>query len=311
MDKDLQAHNWSNYWQGRAAGQTGAALVGVGVENDADIAGFWDEELRGLGPDLSLLDLACGAGSVIRRAAGLGFGNLTGADISPGAIASLTQAFPSATGIIAPADDTGLPAGSFDLVVSQFGFEYAGVQSTAPEIVRLLAPGGTFLALTHLDGSVIEQEVEGKLGQAKAIEETGFIAAAKQMFDAAKSEKGEDAFQAAVENFRKPQDALLALAKTHGELAGHLYSGTQTLYERRQAYDLADIFGWLDGMAGEISAYRGRMQSMKDAALSEKDIMALLAQFKTLGLDCEPQEILKVGFHEDHLGWILRAQKPN
>jgi len=87
---DKTAQDWSNYWQGRAASEAGAALVGVGVETNQEI-------------------------------------------------------------------------GSFDVVASQFGFEYADPIKAAGEAARLLKPDGQFLALAHSRDSAIEAEVSALL----------------------------------------------------------------------------------------------------------------------------------------------------
>jgi len=63
---DTQTQDWSNYWQGRVASESGVALVGAGIETDAEIAAFWDGILSDLAQSAKVLDLACGAGWIIR-----------------------------------------------------------------------------------------------------------------------------------------------------------------------------------------------------------------------------------------------------
>lgn len=303
------SENWSNYWQGRTAGESGAALVGVGVENDQDIAVFWDDVLSGYEKNVPLLDLACGAGSVIRRAEASGFTDLTGADISDAAIVALKDACPTAKGVVCPANETPFKDGAFTIVASQFGFEYAGAEQTASEIARLVAPGGTFIALAHKSGSAIEQEVLSKRAEAQAIKDTGFTDVAKNLFKVDKTDGDDTAFGEALQAFRGPQDQLLEIAKSAGGLAGHLYQGTQQLYERRRSYDLADMTGWIDGMATEVEAYVGRMQSMVEAALTQKDLEAVLDKLKQAGLTCSDPETLVSGPQNEQLAWIIKAER--
>lgn len=63
-------HDWSNYWQGRNATDQASdeALVGVGIENDAKLSEFWQECFSELKPEYEVLDMACGAGSVLKHA---------------------------------------------------------------------------------------------------------------------------------------------------------------------------------------------------------------------------------------------------
>ncbi len=307
MDSPNTDQDWSNYWQGRAANESGAALVGVGIENDAEIAAFWDEQLAAFDKNCRFLDMACGAGSVIRRAQEGGFTDITGLDYSPGAIDALKMACPDVTGVTASAKDTGLSDAAFDVVVSQFGFEYAGAVETATEIARLLARGGSFIALSHKQGSAIETEVVEKRDEVKAIMDTHFIERAKVLFAAYALSDAD--FNAALAAFRGPQDRLLDLAKLKGGFAAHLYSGTQTLFNKRLSYTLEDVHGWLDGMTEELSAYGGRMQSMIDAALSSNDVNGVSAALKDHGLQVKPPEVFMTGFQQDEIGWIIRANK--
>lgn len=310
MTKTEDAASWDNYWQGRTAADSGDALVGAGIETDVDLRMFWEGELSGFDANIPLLDLACGAGSVLRHADGLGFTNLTGADVSTGAIAALKEAVPGAIGVVAPADQTGLDAGAFTLIASQFGFEYSDTSKTVPEIARLLSPGGSFIAIVHKTGAAIESEVSAKRDEAKAIQDTGFIDAAKGLFKASMTASADAEFQSALDTFRPRQASLLEIARASGGLAGHLYGGTQDLYNRRMSYDLADINAWLDGMAGEISAYLGRMQGMMDAAQSEGDMAAIAKQFEAAGMSCAPAESFIADVTQEEIAWMLRAHKP-
>lgn len=301
------AQNWSNYWQGRAGSGAGAALVGVGVENDAQIAAFWDDVLSALPSDARVLDLACGAGSVLRRADARGMTDLTGVDVSSAAITTLKAAFPTVRGITASADQTGLGSGGFDLVASQFGFEYADVTSAAAEATRLIDGGGQFCALAHIQGGAIETEVATQLSGARDILDTAFIPLAKDLF-AVDMNGGSDAdFDVAAARFGPAQSTLMELAKASGGLAEHLYTGTQTLYQQRRQYDLSDVTGWLDGMAAEIAAFIGRMTSMQDAALSREAAQGVCDVLQGGGLIVAPLDILRLG--RDDVAWIIRANK--
>ena len=105
--------------------------------------------LAALGPvdGLRVLELGCGAGDLslelLRRGA-----QLTALDLSP-AMAELAAARarrfrPDIPGrfVSAAAEDTGLPAGSFDRVVGRWVLHHVDVPRAARELRRLLAPGG-------------------------------------------------------------------------------------------------------------------------------------------------------------------------
>ncbi len=313
--------DWSNYWQGRASGE---ALVGVGVENNEKLTTFWQDQFDGLPKDTKILDMACGAGSVLKHAHGLGFSELTGADISSDAIATLKTTLPTVIGVVAPADKTGLEEGAYAYVTSQFGFEYAGgrrqVLAAAREMARLICKGGRFTALCHIQGGGIEQEVSGHLQEIEQIERIGFGQAAGAVFktafaaEATPSQTTKEAYDKAAAKLATPRDELVAYISSKGgandpmnALAAHLYNGTLEMFTKRRAYSLEDITGWLGGMSAQITAYRGRMQSMKAAALSEDLAQDILSEFKSAGFKIEPLDKMYLGTDEKPAAWILKA----
>ncbi len=314
--------DWSNYWQGRASDE---ALVGVGVEHSEELATFWQGCFEEQDSGVKILDMACGAGSVLRHADSAGYKNLTGVDISKEAIATLETAIPNAKGVVVPVINTGLSNASYDMVVSQFGFEYAGsakqVLAAAGEMARLVAGGGQFTALCHIEGGGIELECSGHLAHIEAVENTGFIDAAKAVFTAAfkvDAQPGQDtmaAYQKTVEQLGGPRGALMAWIEKNravseiAELANHLLTGTADMFGRRKAFALSDITGWLDGMSSEINAYKGRMMSMKQAALSESDAGNILSVFEKNGFEVQSPEKLYMGGEDIPAAWILRAQR--
>ncbi|MEL6663835.1 MAG: class I SAM-dependent methyltransferase [Pseudomonadota bacterium] len=315
---DTTASDWGNYWKGRAASEAGAALVGAGIETDSDIAAIWAEEFAGLTPDTRVLDLACGAGSALKAASAAGLTNLKGVDIAEEALQVMAREVPGATGVAAPADRTGLESASFDRVVSQFGLEYAGLQKAAREAARLLAPGGAFAAIIHLKDGAIARECSEKLAELNVIRDSEFIVKGQKLFralfaaDADKSQAAVDRATRAVNAFKPAMDAVQRLRdKQSGQsLASHLYDGTAQLYQRRATYALADIEGWLKGMAGEIGAYRGRMESMLASAQSEADIRAALDLFAAAGHKPEPPRKIALKDGGAPAAWWVRAGTP-
>jgi len=74
---------------------------------------------------------------------------------------------------------------SFDLVTSQFGFEYSDIRKTLSEVRRLLRPDGRFVAIAHHRDSVLIQAAKVELDiYALAMDELGLLDAAGRYFDA-------------------------------------------------------------------------------------------------------------------------------
>lgn len=312
---DKTSTDWSAYWRGRAGTDAGAALVGAGVETDAMLASLWAKSFAECRSDSRVLDLACGAGSALKAASAAGLSDLTGVDISPEAIETLRRDLPGAQGIVAPADSTGLPGQSFDMVVSQFGFEYAGPLAGAREAARLLKPEGRFVAIAHLKGGAIEQECTEKLTQVQAIIDTQFVSRARKLFKAVfaagphPSENAMRRAHTAIAKFKPAMEELqtVSAAENGQGLATHLYTGTAQLYERRQAYLLEDVLGWLDGMEAEIVAFSGRMSGMINSALSPETAEAVLDVFRDAGFASGAAEPLELDPGANPAAWQLSA----
>jgi len=327
MTSDENKADWSNYWQGRTASEVGDALVGgkgVGIEHSSELAEFWQAELIDLKFDIAILDLACGAGSVLRHAHELGFHNLSGIDISEDAIAAMQAKITGATGIVGPVDSMSMMDAEYDMIVSQYGFEYAGseqaVLNTAREAVRVLKSTGRFVALCHVQNGGIDKEVSGHLVSIAELEATGFIKAAKNLFktlftvESDPSEENKEKFNAASQALNEPRRLLEAYLGTNAEgegqthkLGQHLLAGAADLFARRQAYALEDITGWFDGMQSEINAYKGRMNSMKQAALDDATCTSILAIFEQAGFHTAPPKPLHFGDEQEPAAWILKA----
>ena len=266
-----------------------------------------------------MLDLACGAGAALKAAARAGLTDLTGLDMVADAIVSLQRELPQARGVVAPANRTGLTDDRFDLVVSQFGFEYAGAEETAHEVARILAPGGRFAALCHYADGAIAQECRGRIDQLREIADSEYIPRAKALFratyatmSATTEEEAARAVSVANEKsdaFKPALQRLIAVAQDNrlNGLAGHLYQGAAQLFERRSAYALADVEGWLDGMQGELDAYAGRMHSMVASALDARQVEAVLEIFKQAGFEPAPPEEVKLSGSDLPSAWFLRA----
>ena len=300
--------DWSAYWRSR--GGAGEAFAGEGVEQHPALKAYWDAVFAGMPEGARVLDLACGAGSALKRAHAAGLTALTGADVSAEALSLLTDAVPSADAVRCSADAVPLPDDAFDLVASQFGFEYAG-PGAPPEMARLTAPGGRIAALIHYAGGAIEAEVTTNAAAARAVSDTGFIEAARSLIEASfAGQGGGTGVETAKQAFRRPERALHAIARAApGGLAAHLHGGFKQLYHRRHAYALGDIIGWLDGMDAELRAYGGRMATMRAAAKDEAGMAAIADALRTGGLREIAYEPLTVDGDDAPLAWSLTARR--
>ena len=99
---------------------------------------------------LRVLELGCGAGDLsvelLHRGA-----RLTALDISPGMVQLARARAGGATFVVAPAEETGLPDASFDLVLGKWVLHHVDVAAAAREVHRLLRPGGRAVFFENQD----------------------------------------------------------------------------------------------------------------------------------------------------------------
>lgn len=298
--------DWSEYWENDSP--KGEVFVTSRGEKHPALSDYWARTFQDLARGTNIIDLASGAGSVFACLPEDHGYELCAADISDVALTLLREQFPSAHTVACSAAKVPLHDGSFDLVVSQFGIEYAGVEAFS-EAARLLAEGGRLAALCHISGGHIDNGYQVQLSEARMVEESDFIAIAKSLATAA--------FSGSAAQLERAEQDFIAVTKHVGDglfrqrhgLYTHLYQGFRQLYERRRQYDLADITGWLDAMHGELSVNLDRLTRMCAASLSESDVKEIRQVFEEQGLEyvhCTPFE---TPGNELPVAWNLTAQK--
>jgi SAM-dependent methyltransferase len=104
-------------------------------------------------PGQSLLDLGTGTGVLPRAMVKYG-AKFTGIDISPEQIEqAILLSRERGIGIdyfVRPAEETGLPSGSYDAITAVQCFIYFNQERVLPEIARLLKPGGLFARVSMI-----------------------------------------------------------------------------------------------------------------------------------------------------------------
>ena len=302
MNEESRTADWNKYWQGS---QHAAAFASEGV-NHPLVQEFWSSFFSQAADTYKqpvIIDLACGKGAVLEAAINA-FGE-SGAhyeclDASVHAIDAVRSAHPGVIGHVADAGDPGLDRNRYDLAVSQFGVEYAGLKGIE-SAAQLVAPGGTLcLLIHHADGSIVS-ECERNLAATVALEETNLIQLAIAMFQAGYAAlRG----QQGVEAYNEATRAVIPAMRRIEELADHfgsdvaggtvaqLYEEIANIQEDLRHYDDQEVLDWLNSMQSEMIAYKGRMQSMCDAAVSTGDFEAICQKLMQAGFDIVPADNL-------------------
>ena len=303
---DETTQEWSSYWADNAS-TSGEVFVNAKGETHPELAQWWRQSFAGMPKTGKLIDLACGAGSVFQHLPDDHAYDLHGADVSPQALAQLGQSYPNVTPHQCPADNLPFSDGEFDIVLSQFGVEYAGLPGFH-EASRIVKPNGFLVIVSHLEESFIDGRNRDHLYNAQVIAECDFIPKAKDLITQVFSGQREAA-EAAAKAFVLPEQALAKAVKRLPEgIHAHLYFGFKQLFERRQDYHLKDITKWLEDMAQDVERNILRLESMCQAARSEPEIREFVETLRDSGWTAQ-YETLRISNHKQPLAWTIKGQK--
>jgi SAM-dependent methyltransferase len=322
-DAQQAAGAWDEYWR---LTREAAAHKGGGPQDEV-LARFWTsffKDALSRASSRRLLDLACGNGAVARFAfdaasvADRQTPSVVGVDNSLAALRELRERFPPVFAVAADAKRTPFADGLFDVVASQFGLEYAGIEAV-DEAARLVARGGMLAAVLHLKGGAIYRECATNLQAIEGVRACEILPAVRNAFRAgvaASHGRGSKS------DFRRAHARLAAAAKeleeilrVHGEgVAGgavhRLHTDISHMYRRLDAYDATDVANWADGMAREIVAYASRMSSMVAAAIDDQGLDEIAKRVTSRGLSVRIREKLHMGVsRKEPAAWVFVSDR--
>lgn len=308
---------WQEFWAG---GDGGEAVGGAHRHKlAARWAGFFAVLPGGAHPPL-IVDIAAGRGVALRAAMTAlgGAGTFLALDYSPAAAASAQGALSPALAAAADAGALPLRDQSANIVISQFGVEYAGLAAFG-EAARVIAPRGRFCSISHYSGGAIDAECAEN-------ERLMIATAGASLFDAARNALQESfrrrdrsdtpttdiGLEAALESAISAAAAAVRASPPSAAKATleRFLPDLARLSARRLAYDARDALGWLDGMAESLGAYLKRMQSMRAAALDEAALAGIAAMFADHGLVDFRAAPLNLADNHPPAAWVIEARRP-
>lgn len=306
---------WRDYWKENRP----ASCVPENPDTAQQIAVTWQRWFADYASGSRMLDIATGNGIVLSYAAAAARANgcsfaLTGvdlADIDPlRHVANLDADLRSASflGGVA-AEQLPFAAQSFDVVVSQYGLEYADLDSALTEVARVLASGGSLLWLAHSDSSeVVQQHRDQALEVDYLLAPRGpvyfmntFVARQRRQKDMQYSVKMLNESFAAAEEFCRAHPP----AKVVQEVCG----GFAEIANRWQAYNAGDLAKMMEEAERRLVAHRYRIQSLLAAAMTPQRMETVRARLAQPHWNDLSISELRVGVSQSEIGICIRARR--
>ncbi len=158
--------------------------------------------------------------------------------------------------------------GSFDVVISQYGLEYADLELALSEAARVLTPGGYLHWLAHgMDSSVVAQGRARLLDIESLLAPDGPFAAMKSYMDArVRGRKVSRATRVLTEALRSAEGH--CLANPPATLVRQLCGGILDTANQLEKYHPADVERWLSENLRRLRGQRRRTRDLLSACLS-------------------------------------------
>jgi SAM-dependent methyltransferase len=275
------AKGWDSYWLSQQNTQALAIQTGYTDPLELHWQAFFNRLLSQYTCPV-LLELACGNGAVINTLPHkfTDSVNAVGLDISVHGIANLLRHHPQCSGVVASADALPFQQQRFDLVVSQFGAEYAGHDALL-QALPLLREKGVMAAVVHFQGSDIYKASLQACNTLEDLRQRQILAEVKKALLAA---TGCAAGDISNEVFREADKAFVPVVRSfeniiracrHQDLGNklkRLYGDIARIYKVPDRYLKEEISQWMDRITEDFDAYYSRMKALADAALSEPQL---------------------------------------
>jgi SAM-dependent methyltransferase len=293
---------WDRYWQ---CDRIASCFDGAGATNyDESVGAGWKAFFAALPDNARIIDLCTGNGAISLMAAEVGaiesknfsITAVDQADIDPASYVSRHGEEMAAISFVGLTEIEALPFpdSSFDVVISQYGFEYSDMPRAVRELARVLAPGAQLRFVVHAAEGAVAANARPVVADADMLLDTiGLIGASRRCFDAiARVERGGDPSAiarqqacAAVEAFKTALRLTAGYAPKAADSLMFQNSGGVLLdaFEARSSVGFDAVQAKIDRVEAEILAHRGRLQALIDAALDRAGVETLKARLAEAG----------------------------
>ncbi len=303
----IKENAWSSYWR------KGFLTTFVDHNNDnysGIIKDFWWAQFDALDEHAIVVDLGAGNGALLALALDYMSSknrHLELVAVDSANIGENSEFYQSNTSINVrantPIEATGLASSSVDLCISQFGFEYADIAKSIPEVARILKPQGVFSGLMHHAQSPVSINSKIALEQINVCQESQLDRIAAKLISrlADLKERGQDP---------KPDTEASSLRMQFNASAERLLTYGKRFENRDHiSYflnEIANIFGkkavhlssgqkleLIEKVAVDSEHYRLRMQAMLDASQNDAQIIEMERVFQGNGFQVSKLEEMR------------------
>lgn len=313
MAKHESNPGWRHYWRENRL----AACVPDNLDSAAAIGTHWTEFFSKLSAGKRVLDIATGNGVLLvwaARAAHVAGRELalTGidlADIDPARFLPEHRIDLAAVQFIGNTAAESLPFadGSFDVVVSQYGFEYANLELALSEAGRVLAPGGQLHWLAHGSDSMVVAQGRARLLDIKLLMAAeGPFAAMKTYIEArVRGRKVTSATRILTEALRSAEAhcAVNPPATLVRQLCGAILDTANQI----EKYHPADVERWLEENLKRLNGQRQRTRDLLSASLSQNRLAQVEQALGAAPWSAAAISSLNVGAEGDSVGQLVHA----
>lgn len=314
---------WTDYW---SSGTLHSCATSYGGNYGGAILAFWERVLQRAAGTERVLDLATGNGALARLVYEQ-TGGVASVDGVDAAGIDPSWAGPEERGRVrfhpgVRLESLPFPDASFDLVVSQFGLEYAHWPAAPEEAGRVCTHEGTMAFVLHHRDSVIVQVGRQEIANIAMLSQAGgLLPAAKGILEwiaSARTEVARGGEHPRMANARLAYNA--AMQRLSEALQGN--RAPDLLLEARQsvhalvrrvasgAVSASDAERSLERLAEALAASGARTTQMLECALDEVAVVELQSILSRRRRDA-PVEVTELRQPEGLLGWGVALHAPS
>ncbi|WP_406828170.1 methyltransferase domain-containing protein [Microbulbifer sp. ARAS458-1] len=318
------ASSWQSYWQ--QADDKKVCELG-GTDHPA-ISQFWhrffsDARLgaKSASRKLRIVDIASGSGAVFEHLFSIVDEECCDSvcvDLSYGAVKAVKNRRRAVSGVVANGLALPFTESCADIVVSQFGIEYAGFEAVTG-LQSLIRPRGRLALLLHHRGGAIYDECYHNYLALREVQKSGFLQGAIAMFPHAFSVlKGEERSEyervskGLIPAFRHMERIMAQYGnQVAGGVVRKLYLDVDHIHSNLPAFALHEVDAWLRQAVCELESYAERMFSMCQSALDIEQFESLKKELTSEGFQLYVAESLNAPDCSAPLAWSILAAKEN